>query len=197
MMKSTTSTTDWRHRLIRPAAEYAARGFARLHISANALTVAGFLIVAGAAGLIVAGQMLWAGVVMLAGSLVDSVDGAVARLTGNSGKFGAMLDSALDRLSEGVVLVALVYVFSTEGSRLTAALAGFTLLFSFMVSYVRARAEGLGISCSEGWFTRVERVIVLSLGLITGYIVVALALIAVLSLFTFFQRLYAVWLKAR
>jgi CDP-diacylglycerol--glycerol-3-phosphate 3-phosphatidyltransferase len=197
MMKSTTSATDWRHRLIRPAAERAARVFMRLHISADALTIAGFIIVGAAAALIVVDRIFWAGVVMLVGSLLDSVDGVIARLSGSSGKFGAMLDSALDRLSEGVVLVALIYTMSADSNPWAATLAGSTLLLSLMVSYVRARAEGLGISCSEGWFTRVERVIVLALGLLTGYIVVALAIVAGLSLVTFLQRLYTVWRKAK
>ncbi len=197
MMKTTTSNTDWRHRLVRPVAEPIARALKRLRISADAITVCGFLVVSAAAALIVAGQMLWAGIVMAAGSLLDSLDGAVARLNPRPGRFGAMLDSALDRLSEGVVLIALIYVMAADGSPLEAALAGATLLFSLMVSYARARAEGLGFSCSEGWFTRVERVIVLALGLITGYIIVALAVVAALSLFTFIQRMYAVWRKAR
>lgn len=196
MTKPVTSTADWRHRLARPATEAVARGLARIHISANALTIFGFLIVVGAAALIATNHFLWAGVAMLGGSLLDSVDGAVARLTGSVGRFGAMLDSTLDRLSEGVVLVALVYVTAGDGRPWAAALAGSTLLMSLMVSYARARAEGLGISCSEGWFTRVERVIVIALGLLTGYITVAMVVVAALSLITLVQRLYTVWRKA-
>ncbi len=196
MMKATASATDWRHRLINPLANYAARGFVRLHISANMLTVIGFLIVLGAAILVLLQRNVWAGVVMLAGSLIDSVDGAVARLTGKSSKFGAMLDSVLDRLSEGAILIALIYILTVGGEPLVAATAALALLFSLMVSYARARAEGLGISCSEGWFTRVERVIILALGLITGFVAFAVALIAVLSVFTFLQRLYVVWRKS-
>ena len=197
MMKPTSSAADWRHRLIRPAAEIAAKGFIRFHISADALTVTGFTIVGMAAGLIVSRHLVWAGVALLIGSLLDSVDGAIARLMGRTSRFGAMLDSVLDRLSEGAVLVALIYVSALDNNAPVSALAGVALLFSFIVSYVRARAEGLGISCSEGWFTRVERVIVLTLGLLTGYVVVALALVAVFSLVTLIQRLYAVWGKAR
>ena len=166
-----------------------------MHISANALTMFGFLVVVGAAVLIVLGRPFWAGVVMLSGSLLDGLDGAVARLTGKAGRFGAMLDSVFDRLSEGAVLIALIYAASVDDQSLVATLAGATLLLSLMVSYARARAEGLGVSCSEGWFTRVERVIVLSLGLLTGYIVMAMVIIAVLSLITLLQRLYTVWRK--
>lgn len=197
MTKPTTSASDWRHLLVRPVTERIARGLIRLHISANALTVAGFLIVAGSAALIVTRHLFWAGIVLLAGSLLDSLDGAVARLAGSAGRFGAMLDSALDRLSEGVVLIALVYIVSADGRPWAAAIGGLALLLSLMVSYTRARAEGLGISCSEGWFTRVERIIILVLGLLTGYIIAALAVLAVLSLVTFLQRLYTVWRKAR
>ncbi|MCL2150221.1 MAG: CDP-alcohol phosphatidyltransferase family protein [Dehalococcoidia bacterium] len=196
MTEPIISAPDWRHRLVRPAAERVAQWLVRLHISANTLTVTGFLIVVGAAVLIAVQESFWAGIVMLIGSLLDGVDGAVARLTGRANRFGAMLDSVLDRLSEGVVLVALVYVTSADGRPGVAVLAGVTLLFSLMVSYARARAEGLGISCSEGYFTRVERVIVLALGLLTGYIIVALAAVAALSMLTFLQRLYTVWRKA-
>ncbi len=195
-MKPTTSAVDWRHRLVNPVTERIARGLARLHISANTITVVGFMIVVGAAALIVTRHLLWAGVAMLGGSILDSLDGAVARFTGRASCFGAMLDSVLDRLSEGAILVSLIYITSTDGPSWVAALAGAALLLSFMVSYARARAEGLGVSCSEGWFTRVERVIVLALGLLTGYVVIALAVVAVLSLITFLQRLYTVWRKA-
>jgi len=197
MTKSTTSAPDWRHRITRPVTTGIARGLVWLHISANTLTILGFLIVVGAATLIITRHFVWAGIVMLCGSMLDGVDGAVARLTGSAGRFGAMLDSVLDRLSEGVVLVALVYIYAADGISWAAALAGSALLFSLMVSYVRARAEGLGISCSEGWFTRAERVIVMALGLLTGYIIVAMAIIVTLSLITFLQRIKTVWCKAR
>jgi len=197
MMEPTTSAVDWRHRLVRPVTERIARWFVWLHISANIITVVGFVVVVGAAVLIATRHLVWAGVVMLCGSLLDGLDGAVARLSGSAGRFGAMLDSVLDRLSEGVILVALVYITAGDGNPWVAALAGGTLLMSLMVSYARARAEGLGISCSEGWFTRVERVVVLAIGLLTGYIIIAMSVVAVLSLLTFLQRLYTVWRKAR
>ncbi len=196
-MDTNTPAADWRHRIAEPLTERAARLLTRLHISANALTVTGFLIVAGAAVLIALRQMAWGGAVMLFGSLLDGLDGAVARLARRSGRFGAVLDSTLDRLSEGAVLLALIYVMALDAEPLVAALAGATLLFSFMVSYTRARAEAIGLKCTEGWFTRVERVIVMALGLITGYIVIALAVVAALSLLTFLQRLFIIWRKTK
>lgn len=197
MTNTTTSTSDWRHRVIRPVVEQAARLLSGLHISANALTVAGFLIVAASVPLIIARQMAWSGFVILVGSILDSFDGALARFNGQVSRFGAMLDSILDRLSEGMVLVALVYIFAKDNNPLGAVLSAFTLLISISVSYVRARAEGLGISCSEGWFTRVERVIVIVLGLLTGYVIIALVIVGSLSLLTLLQRLFVVWSKAR
>jgi CDP-diacylglycerol--glycerol-3-phosphate 3-phosphatidyltransferase len=197
MTNTTTSASDWRHRVIRPVVEQAARLLSGLHISANALTVAGFLIVAASVPLIIARQMAWSGFVILVGSILDSFDGALARFNGQVSSFGAMLDSILDRLSEGMVLVALVYIFAKDNNPLGAVLSAFTLLISISVSYVRARAEGLGISCTEGWFTRVERVIVIVLGFLTGYVIIALVIVSSLSLLTLLQRLFVVWSKAR
>ena len=134
---------------------------------------------------------------MLAGSLLDGVDGTVAKLTENATKFGAMLDSVLDRLGEGIVLLALIYIAAANEQPLTSVLAGTTIILSFLVSYTRARAEGLGVPCAGGWFTRAERVIVLAIGLLTGFIVPALSIVAVFSLVTFLQRLYTVHEKTK
>ena len=108
-----------------------------------------------------------------------------------------MLDSTLDRLSEGVVLLGIIYVLARKGSAPGAVLAGVTLMLSFIVSYIRARSEGMGVQCSEGWFTRMERVIVFALGLILNQIVVALYIISVLSLVTASQRLLTARRKLR
>jgi CDP-diacylglycerol--glycerol-3-phosphate 3-phosphatidyltransferase len=82
-----------------------------------------------------------------------------------------------------------------EGSEWGAVLGGATLLLSLSVSYIRARAESIGLSCSEGWFTRVERVIVIAVGLVINRVIIAIAIVAVLSLITALQRLYVVWHK--
>jgi CDP-diacylglycerol--glycerol-3-phosphate 3-phosphatidyltransferase len=94
------------------------------------------------------------------------MDGAVARLSGTTGPFGAFFDSVLDRVAEAVVFVGLIYWYASEGQPLMASLSGAALTGSFMVSYARARAEGLGYDCEVGWLQRPERIILLGTGLI-------------------------------
>jgi len=106
-----------------------------------------------------------------------------------------VLDSTLDRLSEGVVLLGIIYVLARSGSAPGAVLAGATIMLSFVVSYIRARSEGMGVQCSEGWFTRTERVIVIALGLMLNQVIIALSIISVLSLITAAQRLLVAWRK--
>jgi CDP-diacylglycerol--glycerol-3-phosphate 3-phosphatidyltransferase len=157
----------------------------------------GLLFTGGALFLLVSGRPVWAGVVVLAGALFDTLDGALARETSRVSLFGGVLDSTLDRLTEGIIFVGIVFVMAREGSPCGAALAGAALLASVVVSYIRARAEAAGVQCSEGWFTRTERVIVLCLGLIFNQIIIALAVIAVLSTLTAGHRLLVVWQKTR
>jgi CDP-diacylglycerol--glycerol-3-phosphate 3-phosphatidyltransferase len=140
-------------------------------------------------------HLLWGSIGILVAGLMDIFDGALARQTGRVSHFGAVLDSTLDRLSEGVVLLSIIFILARDGSELGAVLAGATLMLSFSVSYVRARAEGMGVECSEGWFTRTERVIVIALGLIFNQLIIALSIVSVLSLITATQRLYVTWRK--
>ena len=166
---------------------------AKTGVTPNALTWFGFLIAVGAAVLAALGYMLAAGLVLLFGSYFDMLDGSLARKTGKVSRFGEVLDSTLDRLSEGVLLIGLLYWFSVVGSTLGVVLAGFTLLSSLVVSYIRAKAEIMKLECTEGLFTRPERVIVLAIGLLINQVVIALAVVAAFRAFTVGQRLYHVW----
>jgi CDP-diacylglycerol--glycerol-3-phosphate 3-phosphatidyltransferase len=161
----------------------------------DSLTWLGFLLTCGAAALVAAHHLLWGGIGVLAAGLMDTLDGALARQTGRVSRFGAVLDSTLDRLSEGVLLLSIIFVLARDGSELGAVLAGATLMLSFSVSYIRARAEGMGVQCSEGWFTRTERVIVIALGLMFNQLIIALSVVSVLSLITAAQRLFVAWRK--
>lgn len=164
-------------------------------VTPDSVTWFGFLLTCGAASLVALHHLLWGGIGVLVAGLMDMFDGALARQTGRVSRFGAVLDSTLDRFSEGVVLLAIIFIFARQGSGLKAVLAGTTLMLSFSVSYIRARAEGMGVTCSEGWFTRTERVIVIALGLIFNQLVIALSVVSVLSLFTAAQRLFVTWRK--
>lgn len=166
---------------------------ARLGVTPNGMTVTGLALSALAAALLAGGMPRSAGLIWLLGSAFDMLDGALARATGAANRAGAFLDSSLDRLGEGLLLTAVVYHFAAQGMALAAALGAWALLASLMVSYTRARAEGLGAACTNGLATRVERVILLGLGLLSGYLALAIGVLALLASVTTWQRLFAVW----
>ncbi len=174
---------------------------ARTPLTPNAVTWLGFCINIGAAVLVVTEHLFAAGFVVLIAGLFDMLDGALARVTNRVTRFGGILDSTLDRLSEAIVLLALLAVFAREQQVAESVLAGTALLGSLMVSYLRAKMEGLGIECKVGLFTRPERVIVLALGLLLSQfdyaLVTALAVITFFSFFTAGQRLYYAWRQTR
>lgn len=174
-----------------------AKVLAHTPVTPDFITWLGFFLTCGAAGLVAAHHLLLGGVGVLVAALMDTFDGALARQTGKVSKFGGVLDSTLDRLSEGVVLIGIIYVTARDGSAAGAVLAGATMMLSFSVSYIRARSEGMGVECSEGWFTRTERVIVIALGLMLNQVVIALSIISVLSLMTAGQRLFVAWRKLK
>ncbi len=180
-----------------------ARLLAKTPITPNAITWVGFLVAVGAAALIVTGHLFAAGFVVLFAGFLDILDGALARYTNRTTRFGAIFDSTLDRLSEAVVLlgILLLFLLAEEQSILftlvpkewSIFLVGVTLIGALLVSYIRARSEALGVECQVGLFTRPERVIVLALGLLLNQVVIALGIIAVFSFITVGQRLLYVW----
>lgn len=177
------------------------RLLAKTPLTPNVLTWLGFLITVGAAALIVTDHFMAAGIVVLVAGLFDLLDGALARLTNETSRFGAILDSSLDRLSEGVVLLALLVVFARDQHSTGSLVVGVTLLGSIMVSYIRARIEGMGIECKAGVFTRPERVIIIALGLMLNQfdnaLLAALSIIAFFSWVTVIERLVYAWRQTR
>jgi CDP-diacylglycerol--glycerol-3-phosphate 3-phosphatidyltransferase len=170
----------------------------RRHITPTTLTWIGFAISLGAAALIATGHLFPAGFVVLASGFFDMLDGALARHNNQVTRFGAVLDSTLDRVSEAVLLLAVLIFYLSSGSQATVGIlvTGLALIGSPLVSYVRAKAETIGLECKIGLFTRSERVIVLTIGLLASYfsyaLVTALAIIALFSFITAGQRLYYV-----
>ena len=165
----------------------------RFGIHPNLVTLTGFLlnIVAGA---VLATGRLKAGAVFVAiASSVDALDGALARVADKKTRFGAFLDSTLDRLSEGALFFGLMVWFVSQHLVPETYLVTFVLLGSIMVSYTRARAEGLGYACKVGLLTRMERIAVLCLGLLLGWIGITLRVMAVLTWVTFLQRVIEVY----
>ena len=173
------------------------RLLARTPITPNSLTWLGFCITAAAAILVVTEHLVAAGVTLLVASLFDMLDGALASATDKASRFGAILDSSLDRVSEAILLIALLAVYAGNSQAWESALCGIALLGSFMVSYIRARMEGLGIECTAGFFTRPERVILMVLGLLLSSIsyalIIAIGLIALLSILSAGQRMVFAW----
>ena len=175
----------------------------RLGISPNMLTLFGVLGNVGAGVLAASGEFLPAGIVMLAFSALDFLDGALARATGQATPFGSVFDAVLDRVSEAAVLFGLLWYFSDRGDRTEELLLFVAVVGSILVSYVRARAEIIGLKMREGVFTRTERVVLIGGGLIIqGFGVddalrVVLWILAVLASFTAAQRLGIVWWQTR
>lgn len=170
---------------------------ARLGVPPNALTAAGVLGNVGAAVLVGRGEFLAGGLVMLAASALDVLDGALARASGRATPFGSIFDAVMDRVSEAAVLFGLLVYFSGRDARPEVILVFATIAGSMLVSYVRARAEIAGLPLSEGLFTRAERVIVLAIGLIINQVTIVLWILAILTNVTAAQRLFLAWRKAR
>ena len=181
-----------------------ARGMNAIGLTPNAITLLGFAVCVAGAALTALGWPLYGGIVFLAGGILDLFDGALARLTGRASPFGALLDSVFDRLGEAALFVGLgVYYLLDDGlppaqllASMLAVLLG--LVFSQGVSYLRARGEGLGAFTRSGIMTRTERVAILGAGLIAEglspvpIMVWVLWLIAGVSCFTLFQRMFAI-----
>ena len=172
-----------------------AGALAKIGVSPNMVTMAG-LVGAGISAWLLSEGVLWAGgVVMLFAGILDLFDGALARSTGQDSPFGALLDSVVDRVSEIVVLLGLLIYYARGDSLVGTVLVYLAVGGSVMVSYLRARSEGLGIDCKVGIMTRPERVAALGFGLIVGHwvpvvMLVVLGAIAGLTILTTAQRLF-------
>lgn len=183
----------------RHVAEGVAAPLARLGLDPNALTVAGFMLNIATAAVLATGHLSAGGALLLLSALFDMLDGALARVGGNQSDFGAFLDSLLDRYSEATILLALIYVFTTRGETTNVLLVYAVAIGSILISYARARAEGLGLEAKVGIAPRPERVLILGVGLLVNAVtaVAALAVLAFLTHFTALQRLYHVWLQTQ
>lgn len=162
----------------------------RIGITPNALTLIGLAVSIVAAYVIATGHFFIGGLIVLVSGLFDLLDGALARFNKQATKFGAILDSIVDRISEAAIFCGLLFYFISKGSNLEIILIFLVVVGSFLVSYVRARAEGLDLECQVGWFTRAERIVVLTIGLLLNQILIILWILAVFVYVTVFQRLH-------
>ena len=184
------------------AMEALVRPLARLGVQPNTVTTFGFILSLVAAAAVWQGMWPWAALLVLVASAFDMVDGALARVSDQGSTFGAFFDSTLDRLSEAAIGLGLIGYFLSFGDNPTVMGTAIMLVGSQMVSYTRARAEGLGLSCNVGWFQRPERVIALGLALLFPFdfiivLKIVIWLLAILTLLTTLQRVIHVWYQSR
>jgi CDP-diacylglycerol--glycerol-3-phosphate 3-phosphatidyltransferase len=167
-------------------------------LTPNAISLTGLIGNLIAAGLVLERAYFLAGIAFILGSVCDTLDGRYSRMSGKGSPFGAFLDSTLDRCEEGIVLAAVCVIFASDGKQWAAGVVVLAVLGSLMVSYTRARAEALGVENKGGIATRAVRVVILSIGLIFAkgaslgsfeLLEPAVYVLAVLSIFTVFQRI--------
>lgn len=190
---------QWWDRFIRPVGG----GLARLGLTANQITYLGVAIQIAVAVFIVQGRLLVAGLAGIVAGVADFLDGAVAKARGTASKYGAFLDSTTDRLSDALYFVPLAWLYGVapdiaeRDEPWVAAVALGVLVFSFLVSYAKARAESLGYECNVGIAERAERLIVILLALLLDFVPAALVLLLLLAVVTFMQRMVHVQKQAR
>jgi CDP-diacylglycerol--glycerol-3-phosphate 3-phosphatidyltransferase len=168
----------------------------------NTLTWIALAISIIAAGTIATNHPIIGGFLVLVSGLFDILDGALARLTNQATRFGALLDSTFDRVSDSILLLGLLVLYVRNGGTIEIVLIFLALIAALLTSYVRARAEGIGINCPVGLFTRTERVIILALGLLLNplyefSILIVLMVLVVLGFVTVGQRLVYVWQQTK
>lgn len=180
-----------------------ARALGSLGFTPNGLTLVGFLAMCAVGVVLAAGYFALGGILIVAAGTFDALDGSLARLTDRVTKFGAFLDSTTDRFAEGALYFGILYWYLERGATFVAYLVFLTLLGSLMVSYTRARAEGIGIQCKEGLMTRFERIALLVIALLLTAafgdtpVLAALAILAVLTNVTAVQRIWLVYRASR
>jgi CDP-diacylglycerol--glycerol-3-phosphate 3-phosphatidyltransferase len=188
--KERRTLTQWGRHLTRGIVGPIADRLAKWGVSPNLLTAAGLLANILAALLLARGERIWAGIVLIILGPLDNLDGALARRLNQTSKVGAFLDSNFDRLSEVALYLGMLWFYQGQAATAEVILIYLTITGSILVSYARARAEALGAECEIGLMTRMERFLILLAGLFTGYVVVALTLLAVLTYVTVMQRIW-------
>jgi CDP-diacylglycerol--glycerol-3-phosphate 3-phosphatidyltransferase len=192
----TSRLQDW----VRSGARRVVPALRALHLTPNILTMLGLCICAGSSVLIAFGFLLPGGLILLVASGFDILDGALARVSGREQRYGAFLDSTVDRYAEAMTAIALLayFIFLPGHHTLEPMLIVFALTGSLLVSYVRARAQSLGFNGDGGLLARPERVVITVIGLVIAPLLIwSLWILAVLTNVTAVQRIWVVWQQAR
>jgi CDP-diacylglycerol--glycerol-3-phosphate 3-phosphatidyltransferase len=170
---------------------------ARTSLTASDLTLASPLLLTIAVWFIAQGEMFWAGIAVIVVSSFDMLDGALARAKNEVSSFGAFLDSTLDRYSDALIFLGfLIYYWRVAPQSIEVILIYLAVVGTILTSYARARAEALGFSCKVGLLERPERIVLIILGLLTGWVSLTLWVLAVVTNITALQRCIHVWRQA-
>jgi phosphatidylglycerophosphate synthase len=164
----------------------------KINLNPNVFTIIGFLITTLAA-LTIPVDLFLGGILILVGGAFDMLDGIIARVNNRTTKFGAFLDSVLDRYSDAFLFLGFAWYFHKTGSMAGVFLSSGTMIGALLISYTRARAEGLGKDCHVGLMERPERIILMAFGALTGWVLQVIWLMLVLTHVTVIQRIYHVW----
>lgn len=189
--------TDWARAKAGGILTPIARVMGRLGVHPNTVTLVGFLLQMGVGVVFGLGYLELGGWLLLIVAPVDALDGALARALGQKSRFGAFLDSTLDRLSDAALILGLTAHYLYQGAHLEVALLLIALVAAQMVSYIRARAEAEGFPCKVGLLTRLERIVLIAVLSALGLPIVMIWALAILSVFTMVQRLLYVYAVSR
>lgn len=185
----TDRVRQWSRGILDPIADL----LAKTGVSPNVVTFIGFLLMVLVGVVISQGYLLAAGGLLILAAVFDAFDGALARKLDRVTRFGAFFDSTLDRFSEAAVFLGILIYYQNQGAGTEVILAYLAIIGSLMVSYTRARGEGLGISIRGGLLSRLERMVIVMIGLILGQLTIALWILAPLTNFTAVQRIWLTW----
>ncbi len=163
-------------------------------ISPNVITITGTLLMIIVAIILAQGYFFVGGILMIIFALFDVIDGMLARMLKRTSRFGAFLDSTLDRFAEAIIFLGLFVYYMPANQNMELVLIYLTVVGSLMVSYARARAEGVGVPLKDGAFTRFERLFLLITGLLINQVTIVLIILAAVTNLTAIQRMYIVWL---
>ncbi|RLC62017.1 MAG: CDP-alcohol phosphatidyltransferase family protein [Chloroflexi bacterium] len=189
--------TDWARDRAAVLMVPLARVVGRLGVHPNTLTILGLLLQVGVAIVFGLGRITLGGWLLLAVAPMDALDGALARTLGKQSRFGAFLDSTLDRLADAVLILGLTAHYLRQGAYREIMLLLLSLVAVMMVSYVRARAEAVGFACKVGLLTRLERIVLIGTLSAAGLPEVMMWALAILSLLTVLQRILYVYAVSR
>jgi CDP-diacylglycerol--glycerol-3-phosphate 3-phosphatidyltransferase len=164
-----------------------------LGIHPNVLTFIGVLINSWAAVHLARDQFVIAGFIMIVANIFDFIDGKVAHITGKMSKFGGFWDSVIDRFSDIVLFIGLIYLYASKQRVDYVMVASFAMMFALMTSYTRARAESLIEKCKVGFMERPERIVLFMIGAFTNRMAGVLWVILVLSVFSVADRVILTW----